>query len=103
MVISPLLALQQDQIAALNERDDPSFAAVRISSAETPTQQREAIHEIRDGRAEFLFVTPEQLSDPDRLAEVRAAAARAWSQSTRRTASRPGATTSGPTTSHSVT
>ncbi|MEU4688498.1 RecQ family ATP-dependent DNA helicase [Actinoplanes sp. NPDC023714] len=72
VVISPLLALQQDQIAALNERDDPKTRAVRVSSAETPAQQREAIEEIRTGRAEFLFITPEQLSDPERLAEVRA-------------------------------
>ena len=72
VVISPLLALQQDQIAALNERDDPKVRAVRVSSAETPNQQREAIRELREGRAEFLFITPEQLSNPERLAEVRA-------------------------------
>jgi ATP-dependent DNA helicase RecQ len=72
IVISPLLALQQDQIAALNERNDPLIRAVRVSSAETPKQQREAIEEIRTGRAEFLFITPEQLSDPDRLAEIKA-------------------------------
>jgi ATP-dependent DNA helicase RecQ len=72
VVISPLLALQQDQIAALNDRDDPKLRAVRVSSAETPAQQRAALREIREGRAEFLFITPEQLSDPDRMAEVRA-------------------------------
>ena len=72
VVVSPLLALQQDQIAALNERDDPKIRAVRVSSAETPNQQRAAIEELRAGRAEFLFITPEQLSDPERLAEVRA-------------------------------
>jgi ATP-dependent DNA helicase RecQ len=72
VVISPLLALQQDQIAALNERGDPLIRAVRVSSAETPNQQREAIEEIRSGKAEFLFITPEQLSDPDRLAEIKA-------------------------------
>jgi ATP-dependent DNA helicase RecQ len=72
VVVSPLLALQQDQILALNEHDDPAIRAVRVSSAETPNQQREAIQEIREGRAEFLFITPEQLSNPERLAEVRA-------------------------------
>jgi ATP-dependent DNA helicase RecQ len=72
VVISPLLALQQDQIAALNERDDAKIRAVRVSSAETPAQQRAAIQEIREGRAEFLFITPEQLSDPERMAEVKA-------------------------------
>ncbi|BCJ57355.1 RecQ family ATP-dependent DNA helicase [Micromonospora endophytica] len=72
VVISPLLALQQDQIAALNERQRPELRAVRISSDESASQQAEAIAEIRDGRAEFLFITPEQLANPDRLAEVRA-------------------------------
>ncbi|MEV6595949.1 RecQ family ATP-dependent DNA helicase [Actinoplanes sp. NPDC051346] len=72
VVISPLLALQQDQIAALNERGDPKVRAVRVSSAETPAQQREAMKQLREGDAEFLFITPEQLSDPERMAEVRA-------------------------------
>jgi ATP-dependent DNA helicase RecQ len=71
VVISPLLALQQDQIASLNERERPELRAVRISSNETLAQQAEALDEIRAGRAEFLFITPEQLSRPDRLAEVR--------------------------------
>ncbi|GIF13189.1 RecQ family ATP-dependent DNA helicase [Actinoplanes teichomyceticus] len=71
VVVSPLLALQQDQITALNERDDPKIRAVRVSSAETPREQQEAIEELRTGRAEFLFITPEQLANPDRLAEVR--------------------------------
>jgi ATP-dependent DNA helicase RecQ len=72
VVISPLLALQQDQIAALNERGKPEMRAVRISSAETPTQQAAALEAVRRGEARFLFITPEQLSNPDRLAEVRA-------------------------------
>ncbi|MFI7521505.1 RecQ family ATP-dependent DNA helicase [Micromonospora globbae] len=72
VVVSPLLALQQDQIAALNERQRPELRAVRISSHESPAQQSEAIEEIRAGRAEFLFITPEQLSNPERMAEVRA-------------------------------
>ncbi|MEV4765580.1 RecQ family ATP-dependent DNA helicase [Micromonospora chokoriensis] len=72
VVISPLLALQQDQIAALNERQRPELRAVRISSNETAAQQAEAITEVREGRAEFLFITPEQLSNPDRMAEVAA-------------------------------
>ncbi|MGW2621524.1 RecQ family ATP-dependent DNA helicase [Micromonospora taraxaci] len=72
VVISPLLALQQDQIAALNERQRPELRAVRISSNESAAQQAEAITEVREGRAEFLFITPEQLSNPDRMAEVAA-------------------------------
>ncbi|MDG4766591.1 ATP-dependent DNA helicase [Solwaraspora sp. WMMD406] len=72
VVISPLLALQQDQITALNDRDQPDLRAVRISSAESPAQRQAALDDVRHGRARFLFTTPEQLCDPHRLAEVRA-------------------------------
>jgi ATP-dependent DNA helicase RecQ len=70
LVISPLLALQQDQIAGLNARAGYEIA-VRISSAETPSQQADALRAVRDGRARFLFATPEQLAQPDRLAVLR--------------------------------
>ncbi|MGI5215375.1 RecQ family ATP-dependent DNA helicase [Plantactinospora sp. CA-290183] len=71
VVISPLLALQQDQISALNDRDLPELRAVRVSSAETPGQQAAALADVREGRARFLFTTPEQLSNPDRCREIR--------------------------------
>jgi ATP-dependent DNA helicase RecQ len=72
LVVSPLLALQQDQLAKLNALDLPGLRAVRISSAETPAKQRAALEDLRAGRAKYLFITPEQLAAPDRLAEVRA-------------------------------
>jgi ATP-dependent DNA helicase RecQ len=72
LVVSPLLALQQDQLASLASRADPRLHAVRVSSAQTPAQQAAALKEVRDGLARFLFITPEQLSNPDRLAEVAA-------------------------------
>jgi len=70
VVISPLLALQQDQINALNDR--PGMAAVRVSSAETPGQRSAALEAVRKGLARFLFITPEQLTQPERLAAVKA-------------------------------
>jgi ATP-dependent DNA helicase RecQ len=70
VVISPLLALQQDQINAINDR--PGMSAVRVSSAETPGQRSAALEAVRKGLARFLFITPEQLTDPARLAEVKA-------------------------------
>jgi ATP-dependent DNA helicase RecQ len=72
VVISPLLALQQDQLAGLNARNDERLAAVRVSSAQTPNQQRAAFEAVRAGRARFLFITPEQLANPERLAAVKA-------------------------------
>src|SRR3981189_772105 len=72
LVISPLLALQQDQIAGLNARSGETTRAVRISSAETPKQQHAALDALRDGTARPLFITPEQLAQPTRLAQIQA-------------------------------
>jgi ATP-dependent DNA helicase RecQ len=72
IVVSPLLALQQDQMVSLTERGDTGLAAVRLSSAESPAERREALDALRAGRAQFLFVTPEQLADPQRLADIAA-------------------------------
>ena len=76
VVISPLLALQQDQIAGLNGRDgddtEAMLRAVRVSSAESPKAQAAALEAVAQGRARFLFITPEQLRRPDRLEQVRA-------------------------------
>src|SRR5262249_45271226 len=72
LVVSPLLALQEDQLAGLNARKDQTRCAVRVSSAQTPKQQRAALDAIRDGRAQFRFITPEQLANPERMAEVKA-------------------------------
>ncbi|HKT01773.1 MAG TPA: RecQ family ATP-dependent DNA helicase [Rugosimonospora sp.] len=69
VVVSPLLALQQDQLAGLAGR---GLGAVRISSVETPAQRRAALDALARGSARFLFTTPEQLAEPELLAEVRA-------------------------------
>jgi ATP-dependent DNA helicase RecQ len=72
VVISPLLALQQDQLVGLNTRGDARTRAVRVSSAETPARQQAALDEVAAGAAKFLFITPEQLAQPTRLEQVRA-------------------------------
>jgi ATP-dependent DNA helicase RecQ len=71
IVVSPLLALQQDQLAALNDRYDPGLTAVRLSSAESASERRAALAALRERRARFVFLTPEQLADATRLAEIR--------------------------------
>ncbi len=71
IVISPLLALQHDQIAALNARDNERMRSVRITSAESPKRQQAALAALRAGTARILFVTPEQLSRTDLLEQVR--------------------------------
>jgi ATP-dependent DNA helicase RecQ len=71
VVVSPLLALQSDQIAALVGRDDPTLHAVRLSSAESAAQRRANLAALQAGEVEYIFVTPEQLADPQRRAVIR--------------------------------
>ena len=72
VVVSPLLALQLDQIRSLDE-SGLDARAVRISSAETDAQRDEALDRAEAGEVDFLFLSPEQLADDDvrsRLARV---------------------------------
>ncbi|WP_433614771.1 RecQ family ATP-dependent DNA helicase [Dactylosporangium sp. CA-139114] len=72
IVVSPLLALQQDQIASLSARNQDELVAVRLSSAEGKTEREEALESLRKGDAEFVFLTPEQFADPARVAQIKA-------------------------------
>ncbi|WP_426511131.1 RecQ family ATP-dependent DNA helicase [Dactylosporangium sp. McL0621] len=72
IVVSPLLALQQDQIASLTARNEEALVAVRLSSAEGKTERAEALEALRKGDAEFVFLTPEQFADPARIAQIKA-------------------------------
>jgi ATP-dependent DNA helicase RecQ len=69
LVISPLLALQQDQLSQLNA-GHVRARAVRISSAETERQRTEALRAAAAGEVEFLFMAPEQLANDEVLREV---------------------------------
>ena len=69
LVVSPLLALQHDQIAGLREGGEETVAA-RISSAETDAQHTATLDAAAAGDVEFLFMAPEQLARPEILARV---------------------------------
>jgi ATP-dependent DNA helicase RecQ len=68
VVISPLLALQRDQIDSLEARGEQT-RAVRLSSAETRAQRARALEDVADG-TEFLFLAPEQLANAEVLEHV---------------------------------
>lgn len=59
LVISPLIALQKDQVDAINE--ESRLNAVVINSTLTAAEAREAIEKIEDGSGKFIFLAPEQL------------------------------------------
>src|SRR5215212_437755 len=71
VVVSPLLALQRDQIEDLDAQS--AGGAAGVSSLVSEGERREALEELADDELEFLFLSPEQLSNEEVLAEVAAA------------------------------
>ncbi|MEL6868331.1 MAG: DNA helicase RecQ [Pseudomonadota bacterium] len=59
LVISPLIALMQDQVAALHEL---GIAAAFLNSSQSPDEQRDVIAALRRGALQFLYVAPERLA-----------------------------------------
>jgi ATP-dependent DNA helicase RecQ len=70
LVISPLIALQQDQVEGLMELGEDTVAH-SISSAVSAKDRTAAWEAIESGEAEFLFLAPEQLANEETLERVR--------------------------------
>jgi ATP-dependent DNA helicase RecQ len=71
VVVSPLIALQSEQVEDL-EREQAGGAAA-VSSFVPEGARREALEELAAGELEFLFLSPEQLANDEVLADVAAA------------------------------
>jgi ATP-dependent DNA helicase RecQ len=71
VVVSPLIALQRDQVEDLESED--AGGAASVSSVVAAGARREALEELAAGELEFLFLSPEQLSNEEVLADVAAA------------------------------
>ena len=65
VVVSPLIALQHDQIEGLADSAAPE--AVALNSTLREGERAQAWQAVRDGDAEYLFLSPEQLADEARL------------------------------------
>jgi DNA topoisomerase-3 len=59
LVVSPLIALMEDQVAKLRER---GLRAERIHSGRGRADSRQACVDYLEGRLQFLFIAPERLS-----------------------------------------
>ena len=97
VVVSPLISLQEDQLDGLRGRWARE-AAVAVNSCHSAAEQERAWQAVESGEAAFLFLAPEQLAKTENRGADRGPGHLACSWWTRRTASPPGATTSGPTT-----
>ena len=64
VVVSPLIALMEDQVATL---DELGVAAASLNSTMSPEQQRELAARIRRGELKMLYLAPERLVQPRML------------------------------------
>ncbi|HKO69257.1 MAG TPA: RecQ family ATP-dependent DNA helicase [Burkholderiaceae bacterium] len=60
VVVSPLISLMKDQADKLNEADVP---AVVLNSTLSTSAEEEALQAIRDKKIQFIFTTPEQMTN----------------------------------------
>jgi ATP-dependent DNA helicase RecQ len=71
IVVSPLIALQRDQVDRLAELGNPAGRAVLLNSSLPEREQREVLEDLAAGDLGFLFLAPEQLTKPEVVDVVR--------------------------------
>ncbi|MEW1953185.1 RecQ family ATP-dependent DNA helicase [Terrabacter sp. NPDC080008] len=71
LVVSPLLALQHDQVEALTQAGAPP--AVVVNSTQSAAERQQAWDAVEAGEARFVFMAPEQLAHQDVVERLRAA------------------------------
>ncbi len=71
IVVSPLVALQRDQVEAIAAQR--SGAAALVNATISEGRRREAFERLASGDLEFLFLAPEQLAKEETVAAVAAA------------------------------
>jgi ATP-dependent DNA helicase RecQ len=69
LVVSPLLALQQDQLEGIDISEAPE--AVAVNSAQSKDEHRRAWQAVGVGQAEYLFLSPEQLAKDEVVERLR--------------------------------
>lgn len=70
VVISPLIALMQDQVDALKKKNIP---AAFINSTVKPAQKEKRLNDFVEGRIKLLYVTPERFRKKDFVEKIKTA------------------------------
>jgi len=73
IVVSPLIALQRDQVERLAEIEDQAGRPAQLNSSLSPGDQQEVLDALGDGAVRFLFLAPEQLAKPEVVDAIREA------------------------------
>lgn len=70
IVVSPLIALQRDQVEALS---DVIGGAAMLNASIAAGRRREILEQLHAGKLEFLFLAPEQFQNDEMVEQLRAA------------------------------
>ena len=70
VVVSPLIALQKDQLEYIQEQDLAEAAVV--NSTLRVGERREAFEKLAEGELEYLFLAPEQFANEDTMEKLKA-------------------------------
>jgi ATP-dependent DNA helicase RecQ len=68
LVVSPLIALQHDQIEGIKDNDGPR--AVALNSSQSHEQRHAAWEAVCQGSIDYLFLSPEQLANDDVVGQL---------------------------------
>ena len=68
IVVSPLIALQRDQVESIDAGQ--ANEAAELNSTLTERQREETLEEVEAGEVEFLFLAPEQFANDETLARL---------------------------------
>jgi ATP-dependent DNA helicase RecQ len=71
LVISPLIALQKDQVDSINSQN--AAEAVVINSTQRVSETRESMEKIEQGSGKYIFLAPEQLRKQEMVEALEAA------------------------------
>lgn len=71
LVVSPLIALQKDQVDTINDQTDEQ--ALVINSAQRASENREAFQRLEERTGKFVFLAPEQLRKQETIEALRSA------------------------------
>ncbi|SEG56820.1 ATP-dependent DNA helicase RecQ [Actinacidiphila yanglinensis] len=76
LVVSPLIALQRDQLRSLSGRrcGDRTVGAALLNSSQRVHERRDTLDRLARGELDFLLVGPEQLTNSDTRTAIRASA-----------------------------
>jgi ATP-dependent DNA helicase RecQ len=72
VIVSPLIALQKDQVDSLAAPEAPD--AVAVNSTQPAREQNHQIAEIERGTFQYVFLAPEQLRKPEIVQRLKSAA-----------------------------